>query len=68
MSDLVGNSEDRFSHDAAQTITVCATKSGRDLPLYEIGLLLKIGGTGSYYDCLLQNPNICILALQKVTN
>ena len=32
-----------------------ATKSGRDLPLYEIGVLLKIGGTGSYYACLLQN-------------
>ena len=28
--------------------TVRATKSGRDLPLYEIGVLLKIGGTGSY--------------------
>ena len=64
MSDLVGTSEDRFSHDAAQTITECA----RDLPLYEIGVLLKIGGTGSYYACLLQSPNICILALQKVAN
>ena len=38
--------------------TVGATKSGRDLPLYEIVVLLKIGGTGSYYACLLHHLNI----------
>ena len=41
----------------AITTTVRATKSGSDLPLYEIGVLLKIGGTGSYYNCLLHHPN-----------
>ena len=40
-----------------------ATKSGRDLPLYEIGELLKIGGTGSYLgllvtSCLYFKPTI----------
>ena len=35
-----------------------ATKSGRDLPLYEIGVLLKIGGSDSYHACLLVHSNI----------
>ena len=38
-------------------ITVGATKSGRDLPIYEIGVLLKIGGTGSYNSCWLHHLN-----------
>ena len=37
-----------------------ATKSDRDLPLYEIVVLLKIGGTGSCYACLLHHLNILI--------
>ena len=40
------------------SLTVGATKSGIDLPLYEIGVLLKIGGTGSYYACWLHHLNI----------
>ena len=39
-------------------VTVGATKSGRDLPLYEIVVLLKLGGIGSYYACLLHHLNI----------
>ena len=39
-------------------ITVGAMKCCRDLPLFEIGVLLKIGGTGSYYACLLHHLNI----------
>ena len=40
--------------------TVGATKSGRKLPLYEIGVLLKMAGTGSYYTCLLHHLNTCV--------
>ena len=47
-----------ISFSNSRTPTVGATKSGRDLPLYEIGVLLKIGGTGSYYACLLHHLNI----------
>ena len=47
-----------LSQFLTNSCTVGATKSGRDLPLYEIVVLLKVGGTGSYYACLLHHLNI----------